>query len=78
MKSVRSPLMKVSTKTPTGIAGFAAVTRGGLPRDRATLLADGPGFGKTILALRFLLGGAQDRREPGISGASPASARQPK
>ncbi len=66
MKSVRPPLVKVSSKTPTGITGFDEITGGGLPRGLTTLLVGGPGSGKTILALKFLVHGAQDRKEPGI------------
>src|ERR1019366_2270035 len=66
MKSVRSPLVKVPTKAPTGIAGFDEITGGGLPRGRTTLLVGGPGSGKTVLALQFLVHGAQDCKEPGI------------
>jgi circadian clock protein KaiC len=77
MKSVRSPLVKMPTKVPTGISGFDEITGGRLPRGRTTLLVGGPGSGKTILALQFLVQGAQDCKEPGIPGASPASDRQP-
>jgi circadian clock protein KaiC len=66
MKSVRSPLVKTPTKAPTGIAGFDEITGGGLPRGRTTLLVGGPGSGKTVLALQFLVHGAQDCKEPGI------------
>jgi circadian clock protein KaiC len=66
MKSARSPLVKVSTKAPTGIAGFDEITGGGLPRGRTTLLVGGPGSGKTIFALQFVVHGAQDCKEPGI------------
>ncbi|MBS1230126.1 MAG: putative RecA-superfamily ATPase implicated in signal transduction [Proteobacteria bacterium] len=55
-----------STKAPTGIAGFDEITRGGLPGGRTTLLVGGPGSGKTILALQFLVHGAQSCNEPGI------------
>src|ERR1700710_794991 len=53
-------------KSPTGIAGFDEITGGGLPRGRTTLLVGGPGSGKTIFALQFLVHGAQTQREPGI------------
>src|SRR5688500_2708386 len=53
-------------KVETGIAGFDDVTDGGLPRGRTTLLAGGPGSGKTIFALQFVAHGALDRNEPGI------------
>lgn len=66
MKSVRSSLVKVPTKAPTGITGFDEITGGGLPRGRTTLLVGGPGSGKTILALQFLVHGARDCKEPGI------------
>jgi circadian clock protein KaiC len=58
--------MNARTKAPTGITGFDEMTKGGLPRGRTTLLVGGPGSGKTIFALRFLVHGAQDREEPGI------------
>ncbi len=55
-----------STKAPTGIEGFDQITHGGLPRGRTTLLGGGPGSGKTLFALRFLVYGARDCQEPGI------------
>jgi len=76
MKSVQSPLAKVPTKAPTGIAGFDEITGGGLPRGRTTLLVGGPGSGKTILALQFLVHGAQDCKEPGIFVAFEESAKR--
>jgi circadian clock protein KaiC len=54
-----------TTKAPTGIAGLDEITGGGLPRGRTTLLVGGSGSGKTILALQFLVHGAQNH-EPGI------------
>jgi circadian clock protein KaiC len=58
--------MKGSIKAQTGIAGFDEITGGGLPRGRSTLLVGGPGSGKTLFALRFLVHGAGDCKEPGI------------
>jgi circadian clock protein KaiC len=66
MKSIRSSVVKMPTKAPTGITGFDEITGGGLPRGRTTLVVGGPGSGKTILALQFLVHGAQDCKEPGI------------
>ena len=66
MKSARNPVVKIPTKAPTGIAGLDEITGGGLPRGRTTLLVGGPGSGKTILALQFLVHGARDCREQGI------------
>ena len=53
-------------KAPTGIAGFDEITGGGLPQARTTLLIGGPGSGKTIFALQFLVHGAREHGEPGI------------
>ena len=46
--------------------GLDALTDGGLPRGRTTLIVGGPGCGKTILALQVLVEGARRAREPGI------------
>src|SRR5688572_22092321 len=54
------------TKVPTGITGFDAITRGGLPAGRPTLLCGGPGCGKTIFAVEFLVHGIEDFDEPGV------------
>ena len=66
MKSIRPPKAKAGAKAPTGIAGFDEITGGGLPQGRTTLLVGGPGSGKTLFALQFLVNGAQACKEPGI------------
>ena len=53
-------------KAPTGIGGFDEITRGGLPRGRATLVTGGAGSGKTLFGLEFLVRGAQKFGEPGV------------
>ena len=53
-------------KAPTGIVGFDEITGGGLPHGRTTLLVGGPGSGKTIFAVQFLVQGARVCKEPGI------------
>ena len=53
-------------KTLTGIRGLDEITRGGLPKGRPTLVCGGPGSGKTLLALTFLVNGALDFDEPGV------------
>jgi circadian clock protein KaiC len=58
--------VKIPAKAPSGIAGLDEMTDGGLPRGRTTLLVGGAGSGKTILALQFLVHGAQACKEPGI------------
>ncbi len=52
-------------KCPTGIAGLDAVTNGGLPRGRPTLVCGEAGCGKTLLAMEFLVRGAA-MGEPGV------------
>lgn len=53
-------------KVATGIAGFDEVTGGGLPLGRPTLVAGGPGCGKTLFGLEFLLRGIMVHGEPGV------------
>jgi circadian clock protein KaiC len=50
---------------PTGIVGLDAVTSGGLPRGRTSLVAGAAGSGKTLLALEFLVRGVE-LGEPGV------------
>ncbi len=53
-------------KALTGIQGLDEITGGGLPRGRPTLVCGGPGCGKTILAMEFLMNGARLYGEPGV------------
>ena len=52
-------------KAATGIAGFDELTEGGLPKGRTTLVCGGPGSGKTLFGIEFLVRGAE-RGEPGV------------
>ena len=61
-----TPRMKRLDKSPTGIAGFDEVTNGGVPKGRPTIVCGGPGCGKTMFALEFLVRGAMDFNEPGV------------
>jgi circadian clock protein KaiC len=63
-------------KLPTGIEGFDALSRGGLPRHRTTLLTGGPGAGKTIFALQCLVNAIRARRGRGIFVAFEETPRQ--
>jgi circadian clock protein KaiC len=54
------------SKAATGVAGLDEVTDGGLPRGRTTLVCGGPGCGKTLMAMQFLVRGAVDAGEPGV------------
>jgi circadian clock protein KaiC len=60
----KSPL-KPLEKTPSGINGFDEVT-GGMPKERIALVAGGPGSGKTLFGLHFLVSGATRYKEPGV------------
>ena len=53
-------------KARSGIAGLDEITHGGLPAGRPTLICGGPGCGKTILAMEFLVRGALEFDEPGM------------
>jgi circadian clock protein KaiC len=53
-------------KAQTGIEGLDEITGGGLPRGRPTLVCGGPGSGKTLLAVSFLVNGAELYHEPGV------------
>jgi len=53
-------------KCPTGIGGLDEITQGGLPRGRPTLVCGGPGSGKTLLAMEFIVRGVLDFDEPGV------------
>ncbi len=66
MKSARVRPAKMLPKAPTGITGLDEMTGGGLPHGRTTLLVGGPGSGKTVMALQFLVNGARSCAEPGI------------
>jgi circadian clock protein KaiC len=52
-------------KVATGIWGLDEITGGGLPRGRPTLICGGPGCGKTVMAMEFLVRGAR-AGEPGV------------
>ncbi len=62
-----SPLLEtILKKTPTGIDGFDEITGGGLPQGRPTLICGGPGCGKTLFSIEFLVHGAIQFNEPGV------------
>jgi circadian clock protein KaiC len=53
-------------KAATGIPGLDDITLGGLPQGRPTLISGGPGSGKTLLGVSFLVNGAEQFGEPGV------------
>src|SRR5678816_423446 len=58
--------MKFLPKTQTGISGLDDITMGGLPQGRPTLICGGPGCGKTLMAMEFIVRGATLYNEPGV------------
>lgn len=63
----KSDLTEVALqKCPTGIVGLDEITYGGLPRGRPTLICGGPGCGKSLLGLEFLMRGITEFGEPGV------------
>ena len=53
-------------KAPTGITGLDEVTDGGVPKGRPTLVCGGPGCGKSLMGIEFLVRGATQFGEPGV------------
>lgn len=63
-------------KIPSGIRGLDEITHGGLPKGRTVLVAGGPGSGKTLLAMEFLVRGIIDYDEPGVFMAFEETAQE--
>jgi circadian clock protein KaiC len=53
-------------KSPTGIRGLDEISGGGLPKGRTTIICGGPGCGKTMLGIEFLVRGVLEYNEPGV------------
>ncbi|GAC1620850.1 MAG: circadian clock protein KaiC [Candidatus Acidiferrum sp.] len=62
----RGPKLVPLVKSPTGIRGLDEITGGGLPKGRTTIVCGGPGCGKTMLGIEFLVRGAMEFDEPGV------------
>ncbi|MFH1682497.1 MAG: ATPase domain-containing protein [Candidatus Woesearchaeota archaeon] len=57
---------KLVERVPTHIPGFDRLVQGGLVKSSTTLLAGGPGTGKTIFGMQFLYNGATELDENGL------------
>jgi len=69
MKKSRNTPVKTITeleKTPSGIKGLDGITEGGLPKGRPALVSGGPGCGKTLFAMEFVVRGITEYNEPGV------------
>ncbi|MBI2133507.1 AAA family ATPase [Candidatus Woesearchaeota archaeon] len=56
----------IGDRVPTGIQGFDSVISGGLVRNSVNLLSGGPGTGKTIFALQYLINGSRIYGQKGL------------
>ncbi len=66
-------------KLVTGIPSFDVIAKGGLPKNRTTLVSGTAGSGKTVFAMHFIAAGIQDANENGVFitfEESPADIRQ--
>ncbi len=76
MSPTRAAGPRPIAKLATGITGFDELTRGGLPAHRISLLAGGPGSGKSVFALQSMVNAVRQRGETGIFVAFEESTRQ--
>ena len=53
-------------KIPTGIESFDVIAKGGLPKNRTTLVSGTAGSGKTVFGVQFLASGITDYKENGV------------
>jgi circadian clock protein KaiC len=53
-------------KIETNIEGFDHISKGGIPKNRTTLICGSAGSGKTIFAAQFLIEGIQNSDENGV------------
>ncbi|HET7552501.1 MAG TPA: circadian clock protein KaiC [Gemmatimonadaceae bacterium] len=65
-EQVRQASPQKLEKLATGIASFDVIAKGGLPKNRTTLLSGTAGSGKTVFAMQFLVAGIRDSGEPGV------------
>jgi circadian clock protein KaiC len=56
----------VLQKTPSGIDGLDEITHGGFPKGRPILVCGGPGCGKTLMGIQFLVQGITEYNETGV------------
>ncbi|MBS7622681.1 AAA family ATPase [Candidatus Bathyarchaeota archaeon] len=58
--------MSALTRVSSGIPGLDEMISGGLPRGRVTLVLGGPGSGKTILGVQFIVTGIRQHDESAV------------
>src|SRR6185503_2250677 len=62
-------------KLATGMPSFDVISKGGLPKNRTTLVSGTAGSGKTVFAMQFLAAGIRDAGENGVFVTFEESAR---
>ena len=55
-----------SENVPSGITGLDDLLGGGYPRGRVILITGGPGSGKTLMSMQFLIDGVERFDERGV------------
>jgi circadian clock protein KaiC len=58
--------INTSDRTATGILGFDDLVEGGFPKNSSVLICGGPGTGKTIFCMEYLINGATKFNEKGL------------
>lgn len=66
MSAAPSPSLSPVEKLPTGITSVDVIAKGGLPKNRTTLVSGTAGSGKTVFAMQFLASGTLDGDEHGV------------
>lgn len=57
---------QTNSRVKTGIPGFDDLVQSGFPLNSSILVCGGPGTGKTIFCLQFLVAGARDNKEKSL------------
>jgi len=66
LQQVQVQPANLKNRVPTGIPGFDALVQGGFPKSSSVLVAGGPGTGKSIFCLEYLIKGATKFKEKGL------------
>jgi KaiC/GvpD/RAD55 family RecA-like ATPase len=65
-KKMVTKLGDSDARVPTGVPGFDELVAGGFPYNSSVLLSGGPGTGKSIFAMQYLVNGATKFGENGL------------
>jgi len=59
-------MIRLIEQSLSGISGLDEMLKGGFPKGRTILVLGGPGAGKTIMGVQFLVNGAYENNENGV------------